>query len=149
MFDGCSMLFGWFRLDFGWMFDWFWMVFGWFRIDIGWISHGFWIDFFVDFGWISHRFWMDFCVDFGSVCILSPQPYIPSISTRSAFISPPYLGSHVHPMSWAVYLQHIYQAHLPSLSPPYLGCTCASYLLGNKFSIISTRLICLLSPHRI
>ena len=110
--DGFEMVQDRFRLmD---VLDGFWRGLGWISMHFGWISAGFWIDFdgfWMDFGSSligSGWFWMDFCFQ--------------QIYQGFAFYLPPRIqDAHVHPMSLAVYLHHIYQAHLLSISPPYPG----------------------------
>ena len=134
-------------MDFGWFswmdLDWLWMGFAWildgffawifflhgFRMDFGWFQDAFGMDLgqildgcLMDFGWFRINF-DGFCLTVSRmhVCIVSPQLYISSISTRLI----------------CLYLPSVPRMHMCILSPELY------------ISSISTRLICLLSPKRI
>ena len=147
------MDFGWFFMHFGLILkdiEWLLMHFGWIwdgfldrcLMDFGWFLDGFlgWIlvDFkqFLDgFSMVLDGFW-HLTVSRMHVCILSPQLYISSISTRliclylpsvprmhMCILSPELQSlhhiyqAHLPSISPAIYLQPIYQTHLPSISP--------------------------------
>ena len=113
--DGFWMVFGWLKIDFDGFWMYVWILFGWiwdglgqisFDGCFGWILEGSWMDF--------HAFWMDFCWFLDRFWWILDGFWIE------------------FDRFWLVLDGFLLPADLPGLcllsSPPYLGCTCASYV---------------------